>query len=149
MTTLTLPGVLELTKTFPRSPNELLGDYVILGRTIDKCRASIAGQAGVYHWDCGLSMLFFEFKGIDMTAFKAKLETGATDEQMLAWIEEVGISKTQEEILAWGYDSKWAWPGTTDKKAYMEGVVRSLNLKNPYIQSWFQMLDAEEGRLLI
>jgi len=148
MTTLTLPNVLDLTKTFPRSPNELLGDYVILARTVDKCRAAIAGQAGVYHWDCGLSMSFFEFKGIEMPAFKAKLETGVTDEQLLAWVEQTGTARTKEEILAWSYDCRQKGPDNQDSKAYFEKVLRDAGITHHYCKTWFQMLDCEEKRLL-
>ena len=36
----------DLSKSFPRSPRETLAGYVIAGRTLDKCRATLAGIAG-------------------------------------------------------------------------------------------------------
>ena len=38
----------DLTKEPPRSPKTLVGGYVILGRTLDKCRALLAGTIGEY-----------------------------------------------------------------------------------------------------
>lgn len=39
---------LDLTKTFPRSGRERVGNYVWLGRMADKARAEVAGTAGDY-----------------------------------------------------------------------------------------------------
>src|SRR5882724_8082279 len=44
----------HLTKEAPRSPRIRVGGYAILGRTIDKCRALVAGNIGEYHFDCPL-----------------------------------------------------------------------------------------------
>src|SRR4029077_20935443 len=44
----------DLTKEPPRSPKTRVGGYVILGRTIDKCRALLWGNIGEYHFDCPL-----------------------------------------------------------------------------------------------
>ena len=41
----------DLTKQAPRSPRIRVGGYAILGRTLDKCRALIAGNIGEYHFD--------------------------------------------------------------------------------------------------
>ena len=142
-----LENVLDLRKAFPRSPNDLLGPYVILARTIDKCRADIAGMAGEYHWNCGLAQMFFQFKEIDPMAFRAQLEAGKSDPDMLAWVEQAGAPKTEDEILAWGYDCRWATPHNVEKKAYVERSARAIQPYPPYIQTFFQLLDAEEGRL--
>jgi len=54
----------DLTKEAPRSPKTRVGDYVILGRTLDKCRALLAGNIGEYHFDCPLDNMLFGWKGI-------------------------------------------------------------------------------------
>ena len=53
----------DLTKEPPRSPRIRVGGYAILGRTLDKCRALIAGNIGEYHFDCPLDNMLFGFKG--------------------------------------------------------------------------------------
>lgn len=142
-----LENVLDLRKAFPRSPNDLLGPYVILARTIDKCRSDSAGMAGEYHWNCGLAQMFFQFKEIDPMAFREQLEAGKSDPDILAWVEQTGAAKTEDEILAWSYDSRWTVPHEVEKKAYVERSARAIQPYNPYIQTFFQLLDAEEGRL--
>ena len=54
----------DLTKEAPRSPKTKVGGYVILGRTIDKCRALLWGNIGEYHFDCPLDNMLFGWKGI-------------------------------------------------------------------------------------
>ncbi len=55
----------DLTKEAPRSPRIRVGGYAILGRTIDKCRALVAGNIGEYHFDCPLDNMLFGFKGVN------------------------------------------------------------------------------------
>src|SRR5437660_12131757 len=69
----------DLTKEPPRSPKTRLGGYVILSRTIDKCRALLWGNIGEYHFDCPLDNMLFGFKGIKGHDFKSFVETGAND----------------------------------------------------------------------
>lgn len=138
----------DLTCVFPRSPYELLGDYVILARTIDKCRAALHGTAGEYHWDCGLSMRFFDFKGISPDDFANFVKTGADDSAILAWVDAHGVTRNRDEILVWGYECRTARPDTPEKKAYFEAVARSLPVSSYWrVHTWFDLLDAEEDRL--
>ena len=91
----------DLTKEAPRSPHERLEGFVIIARTIDKCRALLWGNIGEYHFDCPLDNVLFSFKGITGDAFKAYVETGASDEEIALWVREQGTPKTDEEIEAW------------------------------------------------
>jgi hypothetical protein len=54
----------DLSNDFPRSPRETLGGYVLAGRILDKCRATLAGTNGEYHFNCPLDNFFFNFAGI-------------------------------------------------------------------------------------
>src|SRR6476469_919298 len=91
----------DLTKEAPRSPRIRVGGYAILGRTIDKCRALVAGNIGEYHFDCGLDNMLFGFKGINAADFKAQIENGASDQQMAEWLDQSGEKKTLEDIKRW------------------------------------------------
>ncbi len=55
----------DLTKEPPRSPRERIGGYAMLCRTIDKCRAHLAGQVGDYHFDCPLDKTLFGFESLN------------------------------------------------------------------------------------
>ena len=91
----------NLTKEAPRSPRIRVGGYAILGRTIDKCRAHVAGEIGEYHFDCPLDNMLFGFKGVEGEDFKAQIEQGASDQEMVEWLNASGEKKTPEEIKRW------------------------------------------------
>jgi len=61
----------DLSKQAPNSPRERIGGFAIASRTVDKCRASLAGTLGEYHYDCPLDNVLFSFKGINGEQFKA------------------------------------------------------------------------------
>src|SRR6201995_2251660 len=88
----------DLTREAPRSPRIRIGGYAILGRTIDKCRALVAGDIGEYHFDCPLDIMLFGFKGVVGADFKAQIESGASDQQMAEWLDGNGTEKSPEEI---------------------------------------------------
>src|SRR5216110_3614221 len=91
----------DLMREAPRSPHIRVGGYAILGRTIDKCRALVAGNIGEYHFDCPLDNMLFGFKGVKGSDFKAQIENGASDQQMAEWLDQTGDKKTPEEIRRW------------------------------------------------
>ncbi len=138
----------DLRKAFPRSPGETLGPYILLPRILDKCRAGLAGTNGEYNFNCPLDRRFFDFTEIDADAFKAEVAQGKTDEEMLAWVRQNSKNKTDEEIGAWAYENRTARPDTPERRAYFEKMRMQNCPGNPYVETWFQLLDAEEGRFL-
>ncbi len=110
----------DLTKEPPRSPRIRLGGYVILSRTTDKCRALLAGKIGEYHYDCPLDNILFGFKGVTGDDFKAQVESGASDEDLVAWLGSHGTPKTAAEIKEWS-----------------DGVEATLPYNNPARRDWF------------
>jgi hypothetical protein len=91
----------DLTREAPRSPRIRVGGYAILGRTIDKCRALVAGDIGEYHFDCPLDNMLFGFHGVTGADFKAQIEQGASDQEMVEWLSTSGEEKAPEEIKRW------------------------------------------------
>jgi len=85
----------DLSREAPRSPHIRVGGYAILGRTIDKCRALVAGNIGEYHFDCPLDNMLFGFKGVKGNDFKAQIEQGAGDEEIVEWLNQRGEERTQ------------------------------------------------------
>jgi len=88
----------DLAKDFPRSPRETLAGYVIAARTLDKCRATLAGTPGEYHFDCPLDNMLFGFKGVKGEDFKAQIEQDAGDQEMIDWLNQNGEKKTAEDV---------------------------------------------------
>ncbi len=91
----------DLTKEAPRSPRLRVGGYAILGRTIDKCRALVAGNIGEYHFDCPLDRTLFGFKGIRGEDFRAQIEQSRSDEEIIEWLNQSGEEKTPAQIRRW------------------------------------------------
>jgi hypothetical protein len=91
----------DLTKQAPHSPRERLAGFAIVSRAVDKCRASLAGTLGEYHYDCPLDNMLFNFKGITGEQFKTAVQASANYEDVGAWLQANGTTKTPLEIKAW------------------------------------------------
>jgi hypothetical protein len=91
----------DLTHEAPHSPRERFGDFAILGRTVDKCRASISGKLGEYHYDCPLDNQLFGFKGVNGAQFKTAVSSAKNYEDVAIWLQINGAPKTPGEITAW------------------------------------------------
>src|SRR5204862_1785806 len=91
----------DLTKESPRSPRIRVGGYAILGRTLDKCRALVAGNIGEYHFDCPLDNMLFSFKSVKGDDFKAQSENGASEQETEEWRNRHGQQQRPDEIKRW------------------------------------------------
>ena len=139
----------NLTKEPPRSPRDTLAGYVIAARTLDKCRAALAGTAGEYHFDCPLDNQFFGFAGIKAEAFKAFVATGATDDEVAAWIGQHSNIQEPREIIAW--NNKLRCTRLCDMpielQEFLEGYIPQCVPKHRPVYVWFDVYDLEEGRI--
>ncbi|QXD23885.1 DUF5069 domain-containing protein [Opitutia bacterium ISCC 51] len=139
---------LDLSTDFPRSPRALLGGYVVAGRTLDKCRAAIAGTNGEYHFDCPLDNFFFDFTGITADAFKAFVATGADDEAVGAWIQENAKQEDETEVIQWNNDmrGKRISEMPIELQQFLEGYIPQYIPAGKIVYVWFDVYDHEEGR---
>ena len=132
----------NLIKEAPRSPRIRVGGYAILGRTIDKCRALVAGNIGEYHFDCPLDNMLFGFKGVKGDDFKAQIEQGASDQEMVEWLNQSG--ETPAEIRQWAKkveaSSLYNLP---EKRQFFSEEVRKLGL-NPEKTTTFEWLELDD-----
>ncbi|MBC8096474.1 MAG: DUF5069 domain-containing protein, partial [Akkermansiaceae bacterium] len=74
----------DLTRQAATSPRQRTGGYVILSRMTDKARADIVGKMGDYHTNCPLDHLLLDWKGVEYAGVRIALESGATDEEIVA-----------------------------------------------------------------
>ena len=139
----------DLTKEFPRSPRETLGGYVLACRTLDKCRAVCAGTEGEYHFDCPLDQMFLEFSGIDAADFRKQVESGATDDEMDAWVRENAKQQEPIEVIKWNNHLRYLRISEMDDKLqeFLEGYIEEYVPKHRPVYVWFDVYDLEEGRL--
>ena len=134
----------DLTKEPPRSPRIRLGGYVILARTTDKCRALLAGNIGEYHFDCPLDNMLFGFKGVNGDDFKAKVQSGASDGDMVEWVDSHGVPKTPEEIKEWADAMEGLMPyNDPERREWFAGQTGPLGL-DPAKTTLFDWLEADD-----
>ena len=134
---------LDLLKQAPRSPHAVVGGFKILGRTIDKCRATLWGNVGEYHFDCPLDNQLFGFMGIKGSDFKAFVAEGHTDDEIVAWVKTNGTKKTDAEITEWNkMVSANNYSDAPEKKAWLEGEVAKLGM--PKDTPLFDWLDKDD-----
>lgn len=140
---------LDLTTDVPRSPRVTLAGFVVAARTLDKCRAVIAGTAGEYHYDCPLDQFFLEFAGLDAGAFKDYVATGADDEAVAAWIKENGKDLSTEEVVQWNNDLRYKRISEMpiELQVFLEGYIEEFIPEGKIVYYWFDVYDLEEGRL--
>jgi len=134
----------DLNKEPPRSPRIRVGGYAILGRTLDKCRAQIAGNIGEYHFDCPLDNMLFGFKGIKGDDFKAEVEQGKGDEEMVQWVNSHGTNKTSDEVKAWSDQIEQNNPyHDPEKREWFEEQLKPHGL-DPKQTSLFDWLEVDD-----
>jgi Domain of unknown function (DUF5069) len=134
----------DLTKESPRSPRIRVGGYAILGRTLDKCRALVAGNIGEYHFDCPLDNMLFGFKGVKGGDFKAQIENGASDQEMVDWLNRNGQKKTPDEIKRWGDEvTASSLYNEPEKRDFFVEETKKLGL-DPAKTTTFTWLEADD-----
>jgi hypothetical protein len=139
----------DLTIDFPRSPRETLAGYIIVARTLDKCRAALVGKAGEYHFDCRLDNVFFGFAGITGGAFKDFVATGASDEAVAEWVTANATPRPRIEIIRW--NNEWRGKRLSECpdpiQEFMEDYIPKYLPKDRVVGFFFDIYDIEEKRL--
>ena len=134
----------DLTKESPHSPRDRVAGFAIASRTVDKCRASLAGKLGEYHYDCPLDNILFSFKGITGDQFKAAVRTASNYEEIGTWLQANGTAKTPVEIKAWSDEVEAGSPiRNPEKRDYFIESCKKLGL-NPEKSSTFDWLEADD-----
>jgi len=134
----------DLSKQAPHSPRVRLAGFAIANRTIDKCRASVAGTLGQYRYDCPLDNMLFTFKGITAEQFKRAVQAAKDYDEIGIWLHANGTLKTAKEIKAWSDEveasSLYKDP---NKRDYFTENCHKLGL-NPQMNSTFDWLEADD-----
>jgi hypothetical protein len=134
----------DLTKESPRSPHIRVGGFAILGRTIDKCRALVAGNIGEYHFDCPLDNTLFGFKGVKGDDFKAQIEQGASDQEMVEWLNHSGEKKTPDETRRWAEEVEaGSLYNDPEKRDFFSEETKKLGL-DPAKTTTFEWLELDD-----
>jgi|SRR5581483_343129 hypothetical protein len=76
----------DLRKEEPRSPEQKLGGFPLGARCLDKCRASLLGWEGEYHYGCPMDQSFLVAAGVTADEFREFVATGTPDIGVDKWI---------------------------------------------------------------
>jgi hypothetical protein len=134
----------DLTGQAPHSPRERIAGFAIAVRTIDKCRASLAGKLGEYHYDCPLDNMLFSFKGINGGQFKTAVQAAKNYEDVGTWLQANGTTKTAAEIKTWSDETEAGSPmKNPEKRAYFMENCSKLGL-DPEKSTTFDWLEADD-----
>jgi hypothetical protein len=139
----------DLTTAYPRSPRVSLGGYVVAARSLDKCRAEIAGTLGEYRFDCPLDSLLFDFTGISAEQFREKVSTGVSDEDFGDWLRETSQIKEAREIIQWNNDLRFKRISEMpiELQEFLEGYIAENLPAGRVVYYWFDVYDIEEERI--
>jgi hypothetical protein len=134
----------DLSREPARSPRIRTGGYAILARMADKGRAELNGTAGDYHFDCPVDNILFEFKGVTGEQVRPVLKSGATDEEIAAWLDTHGAPKTAAEIKAWSDATEATLPYENEEhRDWFVGTCEELGL-DPKTTTLFDYLEADD-----
>ena len=135
----------DLTQEPPRSPRVRLGGYALIARAIDKGRATLNGTVGEYHFDCPLDNYLFGFKEVKGEDIKTLLSRGATDEEVVTWLNANGAAKTPAEVAAFSDAVEAARPyDNEDKKEWFAGVCQEVGI-DPATHTLFDYLEVDDA----
>ena len=134
----------DLTKQAPHSPRARLAGFVIATRAVDKCRASLAGTLGEYHYDCPLDNMLFGFKGVTGAQFKSAVQAAANYDEVGHWLLANGTAKTPDEIKAWSDQVEASSPMKNPERraAFMDNCSKLM--LNPETNTTFDWLEADD-----
>jgi len=134
----------DLTKQAPHSPRDRVTGFVIVMRAVDKCRATINGTEGEYHYACPLDNQLFTFKGISADQFKEVVHNSENYEDIGDWLMANGVHKTPLEIKKWSDQMEsYSLINDPEKRAYFIDNCTKLGL-DPKKASLFDWLDADD-----
>ena len=134
----------DLTQQAPHSPRTRVAGFVIAERAIDKCRSSLAGKVGEYHYDCPLDNVLFSFKGITGAQFQTAVKAAKTYEDVGTWLLANGTQKTPVEIKTWSDEVEaGSMMKNPEKRAYFTEECKKLGL-NPEHSTTFDWLEADD-----
>jgi len=140
---------------YPRSPKALVGGIAHLARFIDKIRLRNAGYIQDYNYiTVGFDKHLIDFLKIDPKAFEARVLAGGSDDELMAWTQANGQSRSPDEIAQWNHMLLSSRPKDDAARQRFEGRLRDIAAKRgvpvsalPAVSTWAEVIELDEGRL--
>ena len=137
--------MMDLTKTMPRSPGEMMLGIVQLARTTDKAKALANGTIGEYKYDSPMDQGLFEYLNMDPKAFLTAVKDAKNDSEIEAYAKTFVARKDPRSIEAFNKKFISAIPTGESLKHFEELRSKVAPSRNDIV-SWSDLLDLEEGR---
>lgn len=132
-----------------RSPYIKVGRIVYFGRMLDKIRLNAAGKLPLAEYGANLGKGFdgrcCTFLRVNYDELKTQVLQGLSDDQAMAWAEQRGGKRTDEECEIWnGFMIKRGW--RDGGREILEKRIRESALEAKNVLTMFDYLDYDEGR---
>jgi gluconokinase len=135
-----------------RSPYAKVGRLVYFGRMVDKIRLHGAGKLPAEYaanLGEGRPNLFdarcCRFLRVTYKDVVERTMAGGTDNEILEWAHEKGGPRSDDDCLIWnGHMTRLGWRDETSQR--LQQRVREYGLEGRSIETFFDMIDVDEGR---
>jgi len=133
-----------------RSPSEKVAGLFYFARMLDKIRLHAMGELPAdYHANLGKGFdeKCVTFLRIDYDQLVRRMKEGGTDEEILEWCFTSGRQPSEEDIYVWNeFMRKRGWNDEVSEIVERRKAEAGMNDRSD-IQTSFQFIDADEGRL--
>ena len=137
---------MDLTKEYPRSPNDEMAGIVSLPRMIDKTHGYNDGTLGEYDVDCPHDKPVLALLGIDFATFAAKVKELHYDNAAIeTWAKGLLAKHTPADLAAFNADRR-AWGPDDHSRAFFKQFHDQVAPDRPDVTTWFALLDLDEHR---
>ena len=111
------------------------------------CRA--CGLAGRIPFQLPARSALADFAEIDYGDFRSLVASGATDEEIVEWIEKNSKKRPRAEIVAWNNKERDLRLSDLphELQEFMENYIRGYVPRNRVVYHWFDVYDLEEHRI--
>ena len=137
---------MDLTKEYPRSPNDKMAGIVSLPRMLDKAHADADGKLGEYDVDCPHDKPVLQFMGVDFATFAEKIKQLKYDDSAIElWARGLLADRNAADLEAFN-DSRRYWAPDDHSAQYFNSLRDQVAPGRTDVTTWFQLLDIDEHR---
>jgi gluconokinase len=133
-----------------RSPSEKVGGLFYFGRMLDKIRLHAKGELPPdYHANLGKGFdeKCVKFLRVDYDQLIERVKHGGADEEILEWCFTIGRYPSEDDIYVWNeFMRKCGWNDEVSEIVNRRKAEAGMSGRSD-IQTSFQFIDADEGRL--
>jgi len=143
------------TTHYPRSPKLRLGGLAHLPRLLDKIRLRHCGEIHDYNYlTVGFDKYLLDLLQINGSELEGRVLQGATDEELLAWIQARARPLSDEDIREWNERILHGGPKDDTGRQRFQDRLAGIAAKRavpvsglPTITTWSDVIELDEGRL--